>query len=40
MSIMVWIKVHIKEGKMDEYMNLHNSPKLYLKKDSIILLDQ
>ena len=26
MSIMVWIKVHIKEGKMDEYMNLHNSP--------------
>ena len=26
MSIMVWIKVHIKECKMDEYMNLHNSP--------------
>ena len=26
MSLMVWIKVHIKEGKMDEYMNLHNSP--------------
>ena len=25
MSLMVWIKVHIKEGKMDEYMNLHNS---------------
>ena len=27
MSIMVWIKVHIKEGKMDEYMNLHNFSK-------------
>ena len=26
MSLMVWIKVHIKEGKMDEYINLHNSP--------------
>ena len=26
MSLMVWIKVHIKEGKMDEYMSLHNSP--------------
>ena len=25
MSLMVWIKVHIKEGKMDEYINLHNS---------------
>ena len=26
MSLMVWIKVHIKEGNMDEYINLHNSP--------------
>ena len=26
MSLMVQIKVHIKEGKMDEYLNLHNSP--------------
>ena len=26
MSLMVWIKVHIKEGKMDEYINLHNLP--------------
>ena len=26
MSLMVWIKVHIKEGKMEEYINLHNLP--------------
>ena len=26
MSLMVWIKVHIKECKMEEYINLHNLP--------------
>ena len=26
MSLMVWIKLHVREGKMDELINLHNSP--------------